>query len=491
MKDLLKYISLAFFIFFSGYLDCYSDDGLLHLQKGLRAYQESADFDQAISELEQALKSGLVNSEDQLKAHLYLGFAYIGKELRLHAEIEFGKAIRINPSLKLDSKVYSSKILSVFEYVRARLVDSITVISSPGQAEVYLDDQKVGITPLKLNDVLTGEHVLKVTKKLYQPKVIEIQVNKGDDNQFKVELDKQDIEFILDSQPTGARVYILDKDVFDSNPYGLTPVTLKLALDQEMAVKLSKEEFSDKELKLKLTDAGFKLSITDELIQIVDNTSSIKINLESAPPPGILKVTTNPAKATVYLDGIVAGESPLTIEKVTPGTRNIRISIPGFPSEIRKVEITSGKVTSIYTELGGGLYITSLPDGARVFINEKYMGITPFKTERMPAGSYQIRLTKESCRDKSSTVLVEKGKEKEVKFRLPQLKGSLSVSSDPPGAGVILDGEFKGNTPIIIYGIPIGQHSLKLLKSGHEDWQKQINIQDLKLTWQFVKLIRI
>ncbi|MBM3211229.1 PEGA domain-containing protein, partial [Candidatus Poribacteria bacterium] len=93
--------------------------------------------------------------------------------------------------------------------------------------------------------------------------------------------------------------------------------------------------------------------------------------------------------------------------------------------------------------------------------------------------------------DKSSTVLVEKGKEKEVKFRLPQLKGSLSVSSDPPGAGVILDGEFKGNTPIIIYGLPIGQHSLKLLKSGHEDWQKQINIQDLKLTWQFVKLIRI
>ena len=40
----------------------------------------------------------------------------------------------------------------------------------------------------------------------------------------------------------------------------------------------------------------------------------------------------------------------------------------------------------------------------------------------------------------------------------------------------------------LIYGVMIGQHSLELVKAGYEDWEKQITVEELKVSWQFGKL---
>ena len=83
---------------------------------------------------------------------------------------------------------------------------------------------------------------------------------------------------------------------------------------------------------------------------------------------------------------------------------------------------------------------------------------------------------------------MERGQEQEVSIRLLPLRGSISISSDPPGAAVYLDGESKGNTPIFIYGVIVGKHSIKLTKPGYEDWEKQIDVEELKVSWQFKKM---
>jgi len=239
---------------------------------------------------------------------------------------------------------------------------------------------------------------------------------------------------------------------------------------------------------VKLTEAGFSVSGREELIPAEDGKGEVHVGLSPAPPPGSLQVVSDPPGATVYLDGISRGETPLTLAKVTPGIRKLRASMPGFVSVIREVEIISGQEATVEVELGGRLNILSIPAGARAFIDEEYVGITPLKTERIPAGSYQLRLAKEKYKDKLSAVVLSRGQEKEVKVRLLPVKGSIAVSSDPPGAAVYLDGESKGNTPLFIYGVMVGQHSLKLVKAGYEDWEKQITVEELKVSWQFRKL---
>ena len=51
----------------------------------------------------------------------------------------------------------------------------------------------------------------------------------------------------------------------------------------------------------------------------------------------------------------------------------------------------------------------------------------------------------------------------------------MSVSSDPDGVDVYLDGKFVGNTPEVLK-IPAGEHTLRLACSKRVDWERTIEI---------------
>jgi len=483
-SKILRVLCLASCVLLWMVMECDAADGRMHLENGLRAYREGADFDKAISELQEAVRLGLDNRTELVQTHLYLGFAHIGKGQRMAAEAEFAKAIQLDPTLSLDPKLHSIKIITVFNETKERLVDSLTVVSVPGGAEVYLDGQSLGVTPLRLSDVLIGEHTLRVVKEYFLPKVLSIQVEKEKDNRIQVQLDKQAVELLITSQPPEAAIYVAGEYK------ARTPLSLEVVLDQEIAIKLAKEEFLDKELKVKLTEAGVSVSDIENVIPTEDGVGRIHIGLSPAPSPGSLRIVSDPPGATAHLDGIAMGETPLTIAKVTPGIRKLRVSMSGFASVTEKVEIISDRETTVEVALGGRLHVSSIPSGAQVFIDGEYMGITPLRTARIPAGSHQLRLAKEKHRDKLNAVVVERGQEKEIDIRLLPVKGSIAISSDPPGAAIYLDGESKGNTPLFIYGVMVGQHSLKLVKAGYEDWEKQITVDELEVSWQFGKLKR-
>jgi serine protease Do len=53
--------------------------------------------------------------------------------------------------------------------------------------------------------------------------------------------------------------------------------------------------------------------------------------------------------------------------------------------------------------------------------------------------------------------------------------GSVTISSDPDGAEVYLDGKFVGNTPATLR-LPIGPHTVQLKLPGRTDWQRSIEV---------------
>lgn len=487
MRSLI-YLTVVAFIIFSVGTECHSD-ARASLENGLKAYRE-ADFDKTISELRKAIDLGLDIPADMVQAHLHLAFAHIGRGERAAAEIEFAKAIQLDPALELDPDIHSTKVINVFNDMRESLVDSLVVVSVPGGAEVYLDESKTssGITPLKLDNTLIGEHNVRIVKEYFKPQIVKIKVEKGKDNRAQANLDKAEVELRVTSQPPKANAYIADKGRFQSQSHGTTPILLKATLGQELAIKLAKEEFLNKEFTIKLTEEGITTSDTEEIFLLKNGVGNIQVNLDIAPLPGSLRITSEPSSATIWLDGVKVGEAPLNLERITPGNRRLRASISGFASITKSVEIISNQETTVKIELGGRLRILSVPGSAQVFIDGKYAGLTPFNTRRIPAGPHQLRFSAEKYQDKLVTARVEKGQEKEVNIRLLPIRGSVSISSDPPGAAVYLEDENKGNTPLLIYGITIGQYSLRLTKSGYRNWEKQITVEELKVLWQFAKL---
>ena len=54
--------------------------------------------------------------------------------------------------------------------------------------------------------------------------------------------------------------------------------------------------------------------------------------------------------------------------------------------------------------------------------------------------------------------------------------GALEVKSSPSAAQVYLDAELKGNTPLALYNIPVGTHSIAVKKEGYTDFEAAIVI---------------
>jgi len=54
--------------------------------------------------------------------------------------------------------------------------------------------------------------------------------------------------------------------------------------------------------------------------------------------------------------------------------------------------------------------------------------------------------------------------------------GSLSVDSNPRGARVYLDNDYKGDTPLNLKNISVGQYSIKLVLPGYQEWVSSIAV---------------
>lgn len=54
--------------------------------------------------------------------------------------------------------------------------------------------------------------------------------------------------------------------------------------------------------------------------------------------------------------------------------------------------------------------------------------------------------------------------------------GFISISSSPQGARIYLDDEPDGDTPRTLIGIPPGSHTIRLEKSGYEDYTETVHV---------------
>ncbi len=57
-----------------------------------------------------------------------------------------------------------------------------------------------------------------------------------------------------------------------------------------------------------------------------------------------------------------------------------------------------------------------------------------------------------------------------------QAASTLTVSSQPVGAAVFVDGERKGETPLAIGGLAAGQHQVRLVKDGHLENSRTVTL---------------
>jgi hypothetical protein len=120
---------------------------------------------------------------------------------------------------------------------------------------------------------------------------------------------------------------------------------------------------------------------------------------------------------------------------------------------------------------GGSLRIESDPAGAEVRLNGSSRGKTPL-TLAVPAGNYTLAVQR-GTDTKELPVTVTNGAVTVHHFTWAELPaasaaetGNLSVSTDPVGGEVTVDGEERGIAPLTLRNLPIGQHRVVVRARG-------------------------
>ncbi len=165
-----------------------SSKKLLSLAESL--YHEGS-FDLAAQTIKIALSQSKTN-QNKAKGHLLLGMVYLAQKQTVAAKEEFRESILLDPNKKVTTENYSPEVVSLYNELKAGAQGSLSVQTSPPGAEVYMDGKLLGLTPVDLGHIPTGEHTIKVVKNKYGSEERKIFVHGSERSEFFVDLNAMD-----------------------------------------------------------------------------------------------------------------------------------------------------------------------------------------------------------------------------------------------------------------------------------------------------------
>jgi hypothetical protein len=208
-------------------------------------------------------------------------------------------------------------------------------------------------------------------------------------------------------------------------------------------------------------------------------TGTVRIN--STRPPG----------ATVIIDGVVEGITPLK-KRIRTGTRQITVSKKGFEKWQEDVKVVGMSPLTFSVKLR--FLLRSDPTGAEVSIDGENIGVTEMAVELKP-GTHLFEFRMDGYRDAKFKATIpesagqpiplvtltpgEESSPEEERWPVgepPSLAfGNVQVTSTPD-AQVYLDGQWQGETPLTIKDVLVGSYVITFSREGYRDLRRTVYV---------------
>jgi PEGA domain len=301
---------------------------------------------------------------------------------------------------------------------------TLIVKSSPSGALVTIDGSMGQQTTWTYDDIPAGSHVVRAFLSGYQPYLTLVNVPAGGTITVDAPLTPLSLVGALQvkSSPGGADIYV---DGFYS---GSTAATVgNLAAGPHF-------------ITLRL--AGYKdwlgtIEIPENSVAFVD----AQLEVASATTTGAIQVYSNPPGASVYHDGVYQGTTKpgdaLDLTGILPGTHTILLQLQNYQDYTSQVEVHAGQVSQVKADLAaktpsqsGILFISSNPQGANVFLDNAFTGITPLTIPSVTSGNHTLLLRLAGYTDYSTLLTISPG-------QAVQVQAALNPVATPTRAGIL------------------------------------------------------
>ena len=225
---------------------------------------------------------------------------------------------------------------------------------------------------------------------------------------------------------------------------------------------------------------------------IIEPDKTTELNLQLQPNYGFLKVVSEPESgASVFIDGSNVGTTPYTSECLQSGSYTVQVAKKMYKDDSRQVTVNDNETTKVTLTLAPNFaepMFVCADSEAEIWVNGEKKGLGRWSS-RLPAGTYRVEVRKEAHRTTTKQLAIRTGDNSTVTLEAPvPIVGKVSVNSSPFGATIFLDGKNVGTTPKILNQVLIGNHELRIEKTGCPSSTRTVIVEEGKMVEVSVEL---
>jgi hypothetical protein len=336
----------------------------------------------------------------------------------------------------------------------------VIITSEPSGAEVFLNEQRVGVTPYQGRNI-AGQYNLRLRYQLHHDHVEQFELEEGATVTLPtVNLKPRFGYWQITSSPSNAEVLL------DGKLVGTTPLARGQISSGSHKLTVRKSLYYDHTENFNINDGDDK---------------RFDITLKEA--FGSLEITSDPIGATVYIDGREVGTTPYKNPQQPSGRYNLRLAKDLY-SEVRdQITVSDGKKTEKFLALSknyGTLKVTA--QGSEIFLDGRKMGSNSYSANLNP-GQYTLRATKDKHEDAEKDVFIALGQTESVTLTPRARMGAVSIVSNPfdaRGAQIFINGISQNKTTPAVIPLLIGTYNVKLAKPNYLESTQEVVISEGK-----------
>ena len=195
-----------------------------------------------------------------------------------------------------------------------------------------------------------------------------------------------------------------------------------------------------------------------------------------------VSITSQPSGATVIVDGMDRGTTPVTLFDLAPGRHHLKYRLAGYVERDRFFNTNDApgpyiEKNEVLEEEKGLLLLKTEPEGCDIQIDGVSVGRTPRLVTHLAAkGVYNVKLRKAGYQDQVISVKFEGRKPLVREEKMVLASGTIDISSEPAGAEVTVNGIVKGVTPLRVEEVPRGRATVKFRLDGFAEEVRELAI---------------
>ncbi len=203
-----------------------------------------------------------------------------------------------------------------------------------------------------------------------------------------------------------------------------------------------------------------------------------RVEADLAEQGSVVLINSRPDGAEIRRDGVTLGKTPLVLPRQPVGKHTVQVLKSGYAERSVSFVVADARPQEVMISLDsniGKLIIDSAPSQARVFIDNRPSGYTPFQGE-LDEGRHHVKIEKTGFLTVEEQIIVVRDQTEKRNYKLSGQPGSIQVNSIPAGGTVTVDGKVAGVTPTLVPDVGTGEHTVSVALEGYDAMAKTVEI---------------